>query len=147
VAGASSIGPLAEQVFDLESKMRESDFGAMFAELQLRQPRRSLVVVISDLVDVETSERMRSSLGRLAQRHVVLLAALQTPLLAQSIQGDVHTMLDAARKGVAFRLLRQRQRALHSVRRAGIHVLDVRPGELTVPLINQFIDLRSQDLL
>lgn len=147
VAGASSIGPLAEQVFDLESKMRESDFGAMFADLQLRQPRRSLVVVISDLVDAETSERMRSSLGRLAQRHVVLLAALQTPLLVQSLRGDVNTMLDGARKGVAFRLLRQRQRALHSVRRAGIHVLDVQPGELTVPLINQFIDLRSQDLL
>lgn len=147
VAGASSIGPLAEQVFDLESKMRESDFGAMFAELQLRQPRRSLVVVISDLVDVETSERMRSSLARLAQRHVVLLAALQTPLLTQSIHGDVATMLDAARKAVAFRLLRQRQRALHTIRRAGIHVLDVRPGELTAPLINQFIDLRSQDLL
>jgi uncharacterized protein (DUF58 family) len=147
VAGASSIGPLAEQVFDLKSEMRESDFGAMFADLQLRQPRRSLVVVISDLVDAETSERMRSSLSRLAQRHVVLLAALQTPLLTRAIQGDVATMLDAARKGVAFRLLRQRQRALHTVRRAGVHVLDVKPSELTVPLINQFIDLRSQDLL
>lgn len=147
VAGVSSLGPLAEQVFDLSSKMRESDFGAMFADLQLRQPRRSLVVVISDLVDAETSERMRSSLSRLAQRHVVLLAALQTPLLAQSLRGEVNTMLDAARKGVAFRLLRQRQRALHSIRRAGIHVLDVQPGDLTIPLINQFIDLRSQDLL
>ena len=147
VAGASSIGPLAEQVYALESKMRESDFGAMFADLQLRQPRRSLIVIISDLVDVETSERMRSSLARLAQRHVVLLAALQTPLLTRSIEGDVATMLDAARKGVAFRLLRQRQRALHSIGRAGVHVLDVKPGDLTIPLINQFIDLRSQDLL
>ena len=127
--------------------MRESDFGAMFADLQLRQPRRSLIVILSDLVDVETSERMRSSLARLAQRHVVLLAALQTPLLTRSIEGDVATMLDAARKGVAFRLLRQRQRALHSIGRAGVHVLDVKPGDLTIPLINQFIDLRSQDLL
>ena len=147
VAGASSIGPLAEQVYALESKMRESDFGAMFADLQLRQPRRSLIVILSDLVDVETSERMRSSLARLAQRHVVLLAALQTPLLTRSIEGDVATMLDAARKGVAFRLLRQRQRALHSIGRAGVHVLDVKPGDLTIPLVNQFIDLRSKDLL
>ena len=147
VAGASSIGPLAEQVYALESKMRESDFGAMFADLQLRQPRRSLIVIISDLVDVETSERMRSSLARLAQRHVVLLAALQTPLLTRSIEGDVNTMLEAARKGVAFRLLRQRQRALHSIGRAGVHVLDVKPGDLTIPLVNQFIDLRSKDLL
>ena len=83
----------------------------------------------------------------MAQWHGVLLAALQTPLLTRSIAGDVTTMLDAARKGVAFRRLRQRQRALHSIRRAGIHVLDVQPGDLTIPLINQFIDLRSQDLL
>ncbi len=147
VAGVSSIGPLAEQVFALDSKMRESDFGAMFAEWQLRQPRRSLMVIISDLVDGETSERMRLSLNRLAKRHVVLLAALQTPLLTQAVKGDVRTMLAAARKGVAFRLLRQRQRALHSIRRTGVHVLDVEPGELTAPLVNQFIELRSQDLL
>lgn len=147
VAGVNAMVPLADQVYAIDSQMRESDFGVMFAELQVRQPRRSLIVVLSDLVDAETSERMRASLIRLAQRHVVLFAALRTPLLSQTLQGNVNSLLDGARKGVALRLLRQRQRALHSLRRAGVHVLDVAPSELTVPLINQFIELRSQDLL
>ncbi|BBO34685.1 DUF58 domain-containing protein [Lacipirellula parvula] len=147
VAGVSAMGPLADQVYALDSQMREADFGAMFAELQVRQPRRSLIVVLSDLVDEETSQRMRTSMMRLAKRHVVLFAALQTPLLAAALRGEVNSLLDGARKGVALRLLRQRRRALHSLRRAGVHILDVAPSDLSIPLINQFIELRSQDLL
>ena len=147
VSGISSITGLADNVFDLQSLLRESDFGAMFAELQMRQPRRSLFVILSDIVDAETSIRFRTSLARLAKRHVVLFAALRTPLLAGIVARPVETVLDGSRKAVTFGLLRERERAIHSVKRSGVHVVDVEPRQLTVPLINQFVELRSGNLL
>jgi uncharacterized protein (DUF58 family) len=147
VSGVSSIRTLAESIYNLQTQWRESDFGAMFAELQVRQTRRSLVVLLSDIVDVETTIRFRTSMARLSKRHVLLFAALRTPLLEQVVHSPVSTMLDGSRQAVAFELLKQRDQALHSLRHGGIHILDVEPSELTVPLINQFIDLRSQNLL
>ena len=147
VSGVNSVHAIAESVYDLQTHWRESDFGAMFAELQSRQPRRSLIVVLSDIVDIETTSRFRTSLARLAKNHVLLFAALRTPLLERVIHGKVNTLLDGSRQAVAYELLQQRQKALHSLHHGGIHVLDVEPSQLTVPLINEFIDLRSQNLL
>jgi uncharacterized protein (DUF58 family) len=147
VSGVGSIRTLAESIYNLQTQWRESDFGAMFAELQARQIRRSLVVLLSDIVDVETTVRFRTSLAKLSKKHVLLFAALRTPLLEQVVHSPVSTMVDGSRHAVAFELLKQRDQALHSLRHGGIHILDVEPSELTVPLINRFIDLRSQNLL
>ena len=147
IAGVHSIRTLAESIYNLQCQWKESDFGAMFAELQVRQARRSLVVLISDIVDVETTARFRTSLARLSKKHVLLFAALRTPLLEQVIHSSITSQIDASRQAVAFSLLQQRQQALHSLRHSGIHVLDVEPSELTIPLINEFIDLRCQNLL
>ncbi len=147
VSGLPSIHSLTECVYDLQSRWRESDFTRMFAMLQAKQSKRSLVVIISDIVDAETSRRFRTSLATLARRHVVLFAALQTPLLGRIVHSPVDSLLDGSRKAVAFRVLREREVAVHSVRRSGVHVLDVEPSQLTVPLINQFVELRQRNLL
>ena len=147
VSGSTSMNAIAECVYDAQVAWRESDFTPMFAALQRRQAKRSLIVVLSDVVDAETSELFRASLLRLQRRHIVLFAALRTPQLDQIVREPIRTMLDGARKAVTFRLLREREQALHSLHRGGIHVLDVEPKQLTAPLINQFIELRRRNLL
>ncbi len=147
VTGASSLHALTDSVYAAQSDFRESDFGPMFATLQARQSKRSLIVVLSDVSDEETSQQFRASLMRLGRRHVVLFAALRTPLLNRILSEPVETMVDGAKKAVTFRLLRERQLALQSLRHGGVFILDVEPSQLTVPLVNQFIELRQRNLL
>jgi uncharacterized protein (DUF58 family) len=147
VSGARILPKLAESIYDIQPRWRESDFGLMFATLQSRQSKRSLLVILSDIVDVETSTRFRASLAGLSRRHVVLFAGLQTPLLREIVSAPVETILDGSRKAVTFRILREREEALHSLKRSGVQVLDVEPSRLTVPLINRFIELRRQNVL
>ena len=79
--------------------------------------------------------------------HVVVFAALKTPLLSALPRRPIGTMLDAARHAVAHRVLREREQAVHSLQRGAVHVLDVEPSHLTVPLINQYVDLRRRNTL
>lgn len=146
VSGLPSLNTLAESVFDASSEFRETDFSSIFAMLQVRQAKRSLIVVISDLSDEETSQQVRASLAKLSQRHVVLLAALRTPLLERILLEPTTTLVDAAKKVVTLRLMKERQSALQSLKHSGVFVCDVEPSELTVPLINQFIALRQHNL-
>ncbi len=147
LSGLPSMRAIVDRVYSLQSRWHESDFGRMFETLQQRQQKRCLLIVISDIIDEQTTERFRASLGRLAKRHVVLFAALQTPLLAEVLQAPLERTLDGARQAVAYRLLREREQALHTLRRADVHVLDVTPAQLTVPLVNQFLELRQRSVI
>mgnify|MGYP001407092158 CR=1 FL=1 len=147
LAGNVALRALVEAVSGLETQWHESDFTPMLNELRLRQAKRTLLIVLSDVADAETSQRLCASLVQLQRQHLVLFAALKTPLLSRVVDEDIREPRDAARKAVAFRLVRDRGRALHTLSRGGVHVLDVEPRELTAPLVNQFIDLRQRNLL
>ncbi len=146
-SGVAAFSRIRDAIFDAQSRLEETNFTEMFALLQQRQQKRSLIVVLSDFVDDSTTGRFRAALATLRHRHVVLFAALRTPLLREIVAEPVASMRDAARSAVALRLSRERERALHAIERAGVHVLDVEPGELTAPLLNRYVDLRERNLL
>ncbi len=147
IVGPKSFSSLVECVFDLQTDFRETDFTRLFAELQRRQSKRSLLVIISDLGDAETSRLNCAALARLSQRHLVLFAALRTPLLQRVIHQPTTSIRIGAEQAVALGLARDRGRALFSLRHGGIHVVDVEPQQLTLPLVNQFVELRQRNLL
>jgi uncharacterized protein (DUF58 family) len=147
LAGASALRSLAECVYDLQSQWHESDFTTMLAELRSRQAKRAFLIVLSDLADVETSQRTCASLIQLQRQHLVLFAALRTPVLGQIVHQPIADISDTSRKAVVFRLMRDRRLALHALRRNGVHVVDVEPSQLTLPLVNQFIELRQRNML
>lgn len=147
VSGIASLGNIVQCVYDLQTRWQETDFTQIHAELQSRQSKRALLVILSDISDAETSRLPCTALQRLSRRHLVLFVALKTPALQEIIESPTATVLDGAEKSVTFRLLRDRSRALHVLQRSGVHVLDVEPKDVTVPLINRFVDLRQQNLL
>lgn len=147
VSGPEAYRVILDSVYDVRSRWRDTNFGPMFAALERRHPKRSLVIVLSDIVDADTTDRFRSALVTLARKHVLVFAAIQTPLTEEIVRSPVASSLDVSRKAVVFRLLREREKALHSLEHAGVHVLDVEPGELTVPLVNKYIELRERNLV
>ncbi|MEZ6129853.1 MAG: DUF58 domain-containing protein [Planctomycetaceae bacterium] len=147
VSGIRSLSGIVESVYDLQTDWKESDFTRIHAELQSRQSRRSFIVVLSDLSDAETSRLQSAALQSLSRRHLVLFAAVKTPLLDRILREPTNAVMDGAKKAVTYRLLRDRSRALHVLERAGVFVLDVEPQQITLPLINRFVDLRQRNLL
>ncbi|MFO0948297.1 MAG: DUF58 domain-containing protein [Planctomycetota bacterium] len=145
--GTRAFHVLLDAVYDLKSRWRETDFSPMFSTLQTKQQKRSLIVVLSDIIDTETTKRFRASVASLTQRHLVVFVALRTPFLRQLITANVSNVLEGARHALAFRLLQDREKAIHSLRRAGVDVLDLEPAQVTVPLINHFIKIRERNLL
>jgi uncharacterized protein (DUF58 family) len=147
ISGGRALPSILESLYNVQTNWMETDFSAMFAHLQSRHPKRSMVVILSDLADADTTTRYRAAMSMLAKRHVVVFAALQTPLLRRQLEEPIEEFLDVSRKSVVLRLLREREKALHSLDRSGVHVLDVEPRDLTAPLINKYVSLREANVL
>jgi uncharacterized protein (DUF58 family) len=138
---------IMESVYNLSSDMRETNFNLMFSTLQTRQRKRALIVILSDIIDLETTERYRSAILSLKKRHVVVFAALRTPLLNKLETRESDSYEDLSRKAVGLGLMREREKALMSLSRLGVSVIDVEPNKLTIPLINQYVRIRKQNII
>lgn len=131
----------------LDYTTRETNFTLGLTDLQTRLSRRSLVVVFTDFVDTVSAQLMVNNVARLARKHVVIFVALRDPMLdtladAEPAGGDA---LHAA--VVADDWRRERALVLRKLRRMAVHVIDARPDELSVSLLNRYLDIRRRELV
>lgn len=125
----------------------ETNYTLGMLELSARLRRRSLIVVFTEFVDSVTAALMYDNLDRLARRHVVLFVALRDPSIDGIEQAPLSSMRDLNRAVVAAGLQRERDVVLERLKRTGVHVVDAAPEQVSMSLINSYLDIKRRELV
>jgi uncharacterized protein (DUF58 family) len=131
----------------LEYGAAETNFTLGLAELSARLRRRSLVIVLTDFVDVVSAELMIENLDRLGRRHLVVFVTLRDPGLARVAAAPPATSLSLYRAVVAADLERERELVLRRLRRLGIATIDAAPAEVSLQLLNRYLDIKRREAI
>ncbi len=143
-AGRAGLGALAEALHRAEAQAEESDYGAAFEALAARQRRRALVVVITDLTDLDTSAELRARAARLARRHLVLLAAAGDSEIAEAASSWPKNAEDAFARAAAERILDERDQAAAKLASAGVRVESAPARSLVAALVNRYLEVKRR---
>lgn len=144
--GAGALTQVLHAVYDLDTTTAVPDYAQAAADLLARQRRRALIVVLANLRD-EDGEEMRGALHLLGRRHLVLLASLRETVLEDALDAPVATLPDALRVGAIHDYLAARRRAHRDLAARGVKLLDVRPSELSIALVNRYLDIKAAGAL
>jgi uncharacterized protein (DUF58 family) len=143
VQGSTELMPaLVNGMATLEPSLVESDASGMVAEILRRSRRRSLVVLLTGLDPDPLEQGLLPILQMLTARHLVLLASVADPRVAEMAQarGDAEAVYDAA---AAARTLQERQHVAAVLRRRGVLVVDATPDELAPALSDAYLALKA----
>jgi uncharacterized protein (DUF58 family) len=144
--GAGALTEVLHAVYDLDTTTSVPDYAQAASDLLARQRRRALVVVLANLRD-EDGEEMRGALHLLGRRHLVLLASLRETVLENALEAPVESFPDALRVGAIHDYLAARRRAHRDLASRGVNLLDVRPSELPIALVNRYLDIKAAGAL
>ncbi len=146
--GRSQLGRAAEAMYLLEPDYSESAYQVAFNFAVARFRRRSLFVVLTDLVEAAVEQALLPALPILTRRHLVVVAAVQDPVVAGWAAGAGHQWAsEAYREAAAVNLLQQRARATARLRAAGAVVVDAAPGRLATELVDQYLAIKASGRL
>ncbi len=113
------------------------------AQLEARQRKRSLVVVLTDFTDEVSAQELYASLAALARRHVLVFAAVADAHLARIFdERESASEPVLFQRAVAGELLLERRRTLAGIERLGVIAVDAEPHKLSGPLIRRYLELR-----
>ena len=144
-AGVHSFAALRAALSALEYGTEETNFTVGLTDLAARLDRRSLVVILTDFVDSVTAELMVDNLDRLARRHLLLFVALRDPLLGRIARGEPKNAAQVHQAAVVHGFVRERERVLRRLRRAGILCVDAEPSEVRTGLLNRYLDVKRRE--
>ena len=137
---------ITEELRRIEATTTEPDHRAAFEFLRARSGRRALVVLFTDLVDEEASRGVVAAITRLAGNNLVLCCALADPQLAETAARSPRSSTELYERVVAHEVLDARARALATLRRHGVHTIDVPAEKLTVAVIQRYLELKKRFL-
>ena len=82
---------------------------------------------------------------RLAKRHRVLFVALRDTTVAKAIEIAPQTLHHVHSAVIAGEMAREREIVLERIRRAGAHVVDAAPNEISAQLIDSYLQLKRRE--
>jgi uncharacterized protein (DUF58 family) len=145
--GHDQINRLMEALYSLEPQMIEPSYKRAFNFFDVNCKRRSLVVILTDLVDRDASAELLAHTSQLIPRHLPLIITIGDTDLRELVRARPDASADVYRQAVAEQILQQRDEALTRIRHAGGLALDVPAGRLSLELVNKYLEVKERGLL
>ena len=144
--GMASIDTLLRASYDLQPQPVATDYLAAATELSLRQRKRALVMLVTNVRD-EDIEDLLAAVRLLQKRHLVCVASLREKALDEAMDEDVRDLPGAIRAAALARYLEERTAAHEALRSHRVMVLDVTSDELPAALVERYLAVKRQGLL
>jgi len=142
--GRAQVQRILETLYNLQPTLTEPNYRAALYHLHDRARKRSLAVLFTDLVDEQASRRLIAHVAAAHPRHLPLLCTLGDPTIARAAQSRPVSREDVFERAVASAVLADRERALAALRSRGAVVLEAEAGELSVALVNRYLELKER---
>lgn len=145
--GAEHLDAALEALHAIEPEMIEPSYARAFEFISANSRRRSLVVVLTDLVDEEGSRDLLSSLKLLRPRHLPLVVTIADRDLKAVVRQMPETERDLFTQSVAEEITYYREAALRLVEAQGGLALDVTAAVLVPKLLETYLRVKERGLL
>lgn len=143
---SATVSRILRETYDLQPTLQVSDFERAAQQLLLRERKRALVVLMTNLRD-EDDQGLIAATRLLGQRHLVLVASMRESVLDQAQEAPSVTPHAAARVAAAVGYARRREATLRRLRAEGVLCLDVSPDELAVETVNRYLAVKAANQL
>ena len=145
--GVPALHALRTALVPLQPTLVEPDYATAFRTLAQRQRKRSLIVLVTDVIDARAARGLLAHLTRGASRHLVVVVALRNEALLHAAAVPGTSVPELYATAAAEELIAERLTALQRMRDAGVVVLDVAPDAMAAAVVNQYLELKSRGAL
>lgn len=136
-----------ELLYAIRPQPVEPDYHTGLNYLALKQRKRSLIVLFTDISGGRSMNDLVSHAAVLQRTHLVLVVTIADPDVLAAAQQQPQSSLSAYQRAVAGQILEDRQLALDRLRQQGVLVLDAPANRLSTDVINRYLELKGQTRL
>jgi uncharacterized protein (DUF58 family) len=138
---------LLEVLYHQRTRYLESDTELLYATVRARVKQRSLLVLFTNFETLAAMQRQLPYLRRLAKNHLLLVVFFENTQLASLLTTPALTTEAVYEQTVAEKFSQEKRQIVLELRRYGIHALLTAPANLTVSVINRYLEFKSRGLI
>ncbi len=145
--GLSQMNRLLHAGFNRFPSMKQTNYDDAFLHFSKNCRRRSMVVLISNIIDDVSAAQVSGYMRTLRSRHLPVMCLLRDRSVFD--YADNPSLDDSVlyRSAAAAQLLIWRNEVIQKMENAGVLSVDAFPESLTTPLVNRYLQAKAKHLL
>ena len=145
--GHAHLRQIVEALAQARAELSEADHLRATATLNRWQPRRALILWITDLAETAMRPEVIDGAIQLLHRHVLLFVAMAQPDVVAIANARPKNVEEMFRASAAQELTTRRELLLARLRDQGALTLDLDPALLTSAVLNQYLKVKERAMV
>jgi uncharacterized protein (DUF58 family) len=135
---------LLDATYRVKAELAFVDFRRLAEFVKLRVPKRSLLVVLTDLLDEAHAMPLAREAKVLGRKHLLVCVSMKDPI-AESLAGaPVARDDDAWARAAAADLVMERETVKAHLARSGVGLVEAPASELSFSVVNRYLDIKAR---
>jgi uncharacterized protein (DUF58 family) len=145
--GAAHLRQLMESLAQVRGEWGEADHLQATVTLNRIQPRRSLVLWITDVAETSMRPEVIDGAAQLMRRHLVLLVTMRQREMLALADHRPESRREMFAVAAAQEMVHRRMVLMAQLREQGALTLETEPETLTSAVLNRYLDVKERGLL
>jgi len=145
--GLAHLRLIVEALAQARAELSEADHLRATATLNRWQPRRALILWVTDIAETAMRPEVIDGAMQLLHRHVLLFVAMAQPDVELIANARPKTVAEMYRAAAAQELATRRELLLARLREQGALTLDLDPAHLTSAVLNQYLNVKERAMV
>lgn len=138
---------ILEKLYAQETQWQESDYERLSVTLRSVFSQRSLLILFTNFESMTALQRQLPYLRRLAKYHLLLVVFFENTELKKVTKDYVHTVEEIYRQVIAQKFAYEKKLMVRELTKYGILSLLTPPEQLTLNVINKYLELKARALI
>jgi uncharacterized protein (DUF58 family) len=134
---------MLELLYGLQASLVEPNYRQAISYLALKQRKRAMVILFTDISGGPGIDDLVNQTLLLNRTHVVVVVSISDPDVHDAARQIPLNSSDVYQRAASVQLLDERRLTLDLLRRRGVFTLDIPANQLSLAVINQYLQMKA----
>lgn len=136
-----------EVLYNIDTKFTDSDFSYLYAFIKRKISQRSLLILYTNFEHKSSLKKQMIYLKALSKKHLVVAVIFENTELDKLINDKAENLQGVYHKTIAEKFAYDKRLIVKELQLNGIHAILTKPENLTVNVINKYLELKARGRL
>ncbi len=138
---------MMDLLYKQETDFSESNFEMLFIAIKRMITHRSLLILYSNFESLSSVERQMPFFQRIARHHLLLVVMFENTGISDYRRKEAQSIEDIYTQTIAEKFIHDKNIIIKELQNHGILTVLTRPQDLSVSLVNKYLELKDRNLL
>ena len=146
-AKKTQLSLINEALYAINTEFTDADFGLLYATVKRKINQRSLLILYTNFEHISALKRALPSLIAMSKKHLLITVLFENTALDSLLKKQTNEVQEIHHQAIAERFIYDKKQMIKELEKRGIYALLTKPQELTIHLINKYLEIKSKGLL